>query len=82
MTGADPEMVARIRGNLDAYTADHKARVPDAVFGQHAARLAVNVDELLDLVERLTRPAEARAHADAGQSDGGWVSGTGWPVTR
>jgi hypothetical protein len=78
MTGADPAMIAHIRANLDAYHADTaapwKRRESDVT---HAARLAVDVgellserEELLALVERVTRPPAVDAVA----------TGTGWPA--
>jgi hypothetical protein len=68
MNSADVKLIERVRKNL----ADYQDAGPDPItHARFAGMFSVNLDEMLELVERLTRPA---AVAEVHQ-----MTGTGWP---
>jgi hypothetical protein len=68
ITAADAKLIERVRNNLANYQAAGPNPTTHAGF---AGMFSVNLDEMLELVERLTRPA---AVAEVHQ-----MTGTGWP---
>jgi hypothetical protein len=69
-TGADVLALTRIRANLAAFRGDvRNGRLPARRAAIYAGMFSTNCDELIELVERLTRPPLVE-------------TGTGWPAEQ
>jgi hypothetical protein len=77
ITAADAKLIERVRNNL----ADYQAAGPDPItHARFAGVFSVNLDEMLELVERLTRPAAVQPFdLPAALAKVYSPTGTGWP---